>query len=195
MLGFFQERLSTADFGSLHGVRLSRLVSLGAKIGGRGATLGEEAGEDGLDKGTEDNLSTTIVSYKSRVPTVRFLRLDLPGLRKSHPQDEDEFEGVVEGFGLLSTRKAILTQGRRLTEPVDSADGTFKYGQECVDDPVLRLSTKRYCSNKVSLEVSLTHSQPLRALSAKSPDQRSTRSKLLTWVSSTLLALNKASRE
>ena len=44
----------------------------------------------------------------------------------------------------MSTWGAILKQGRRLTEPVDSADGTFKYGQECVDDPVLRLSIKRY---------------------------------------------------
>ena len=95
----------------------------------------------------------------------------------------------------MSTRKAILTQGRRLTEPVDSADGTFKDGQECVDDPVLQLSIKRYCSNNVSLEVSLTHSQPLRTLSAKDPDQSSRRPKMLTWVSSTLLALNKASRE
>ena len=100
MPGFFRERLSKADLGALHGVRLGRLVSLGAKIGGSGATLGEEAGEDRLDKGTEDNLSTTIVSHKSRVPTVRLLRLDLPGLRKSHPQDEDEFKGVVEGYGL-----------------------------------------------------------------------------------------------
>ena len=37
----------------------------------------------------------------------------------------------------MSTGKVILTQGCRLTEPVDSADGTFKYGQERVDDPVL----------------------------------------------------------
>ena len=85
--------------------------------------------------------------------------------------------------------------GCRLTEPVDSADGTFKYGQECVDDPILQLSIKCYCSNKVSLEVSLTHSQPLRTLSAKDPGQISTRPKMPTWVSSTLLALNKASRE
>ena len=42
----------------------------------------------------------------------------------------------------MSTGKAILIQGRRLTEPVDSADGTFKYRQERVDNPVLRLSTK-----------------------------------------------------
>ena len=95
----------------------------------------------------------------------------------------------------MSIRKAILAQGRRLTEPVDSADGTFKYGQKCVDDPVLRLSTKRYYSNEVSLEVSLTYSQPLGAMSAKYSDQSSIRPKMLTWVSSTLLALNKASRE
>ena len=62
---FFQERLSKAESGVLHGVRLGRLVGLGAKIGGSGATLGKEAGEDGLDEGTEDDLSTTVVSNKS----------------------------------------------------------------------------------------------------------------------------------
>ena len=66
MPGFFQERLSKADFGALHGVRLGRLVCLRAKVGRSGATLGEEAGEDWLDKGTEDNLSATIVSHKSQ---------------------------------------------------------------------------------------------------------------------------------
>ena len=73
MPGFVQERLSKDDFGALQGVRLGCLVSLGAKIGGSRATLGEEAGEDRLDKGTEDNLSTTIVSRKSLVSILRLL--------------------------------------------------------------------------------------------------------------------------
>lgn len=88
-----------AILGALHGVRLGRLVSLRAKVGSGRTALGEEAGEDRLDEGTEDDLGTT-------------------GLRKSHPQDEDELEGVVEG------------------EPVDSVDSTLEDGQECVDNPV-----------------------------------------------------------
>ena len=65
---FFQTRPSKARLGPLHGVRLGRLVSLRAKIGRCRATLGEEAGEDWLDEGTEDNLSATIVSHEPRVP-------------------------------------------------------------------------------------------------------------------------------
>ena len=42
-------------------MRLGRLVSLRAKVGSSRAALGEEAGEDRLDKGTEDDLGATIV--------------------------------------------------------------------------------------------------------------------------------------
>lgn len=45
----------------LHGVRLGRLVSLRAKIGSCRTALGEKAGEDRLDEGTEDDLSAPIV--------------------------------------------------------------------------------------------------------------------------------------
>ena len=53
-------------------------VGFGAKITGSGPTLGEEAGKDRLDEGSEDDLGPTC-------------------LRESHPQNEDEFESVVEG--------------------------------------------------------------------------------------------------
>ena len=36
---------------------------------------------------------------------MKFLLPDLPGLRESHPQDEDELEGVVEGCCLSIKRK------------------------------------------------------------------------------------------
>ncbi len=60
--GVFQERLSRTDVGVLHGVRLSRLISLRAKVGSSRAALREEAGEDWLDEGAEDNLSAPIFS-------------------------------------------------------------------------------------------------------------------------------------
>ena len=43
----------------LQGVRLGRLVSLGAKIGSSRAALREETGEDRLNEGTEDDLGAT----------------------------------------------------------------------------------------------------------------------------------------
>lgn len=43
----------------------------------------------------------------------------LPGLREGHPQDEDKFEGVVEG------------------EPVNSVHSALKDGQEGIHHPVL----------------------------------------------------------
>ena len=65
--GLFQESLSKTNLDALHGVRLSRLVSLRAKVGSSRATLGEEAGEDRLDEGTEDDLGATIFSLISHV--------------------------------------------------------------------------------------------------------------------------------
>lgn len=43
---------------------------------------------------------------------------DLPGLGKSHPQGQDELEGVVEW------------------EPVNGVDGALENGQEAESDPV-----------------------------------------------------------
>lgn len=53
-------------------------VDLGAEIGCGRASVGKEAGEDWVDEGAEDDLGTG-------------------GLGQGHPEDEDEFEGVVEG--------------------------------------------------------------------------------------------------
>ena len=58
-------------FGSLGRIRLRSELSRG------GAGLGEEAREDWVDEGPEQDLGSG-------------------GLRKSHPEDEDELEGVVE---------------------------------------------------------------------------------------------------
>lgn len=44
---------------------------------------------------------------------------DIPSLRKGHPEDKDELEGVVE------------------REPVNGIDGRLNDRQEGVDDPVL----------------------------------------------------------
>jgi hypothetical protein len=52
-------------------------VRLGSEISSGGAGLGEEAREDRVDKGSEQDLSTRC-------------------LRKSHPEDEDKLEGVVK---------------------------------------------------------------------------------------------------
>ena len=48
----------------------------------------------------------------------KWLRLDVRSLRKSHPQNEDKLEGVVE------------------REPVHRVDGALEDRQEGVDDPV-----------------------------------------------------------
>jgi len=67
---------------------LLSLVTSSLEIGG-GATRVEVLGKDWLEKRSEDNLSTR-------------------SLGKSHPEDENEFEGIVEW------------------EPVDGVDSTFK---------------------------------------------------------------------
>ena len=48
-----------------------------------------------------------------------FKRKYVPSLRKSHPEDKDELEGVVEG------------------EPVDGVDSRLNHSEEGVDHPVL----------------------------------------------------------
>lgn len=52
-------------------------IGLAANIGGGAPSLGEEAGEDGVQEGSEDNLSSV-------------------GHGESHPEDQHEFEDVVE---------------------------------------------------------------------------------------------------
>jgi len=79
-------------------MHLLRLIGLSVKASGWGAA-GEVAGEDWLEEGAEDDLGTA-------------------GLGKSHPENEDELEGVVEW------------------EPVDSADSALENSQEGIDNPV-----------------------------------------------------------
>jgi hypothetical protein len=57
-------------------------ISLVTDICSGAAALGEEARENGVDEGSEDDLCTV-------------------GDRERHPQDEDELEDVVEGYTLL----------------------------------------------------------------------------------------------
>ena len=48
---------------TLHSVRFACLVRLGSEIGGSRSTLGEEAGENWLNEGSEDDLSTAVVQF------------------------------------------------------------------------------------------------------------------------------------
>jgi hypothetical protein len=54
-------------------------IRLCSEFTSSGASLREEAGEDGLDEGSEQDLGAG-------------------SLGKSHPEDENEFEGVVECY-------------------------------------------------------------------------------------------------
>jgi len=78
---------------------LGRLVRLRTEVGGSGARLREEAGEDGLYEGAEDNLSTGC-------------------LGKSHPQYEDELEDVVEGEPVGSINRALNDSQESEDHPV-----------------------------------------------------------------------------
>lgn len=75
------------------------LIDLGSEVGGGRSGIGEVTAEDGLDEVAEDNLGTA-------------------GLWKSKPQNEDEFEGVIEW------------------KPVDGVDGALKNSQESIYDPI-----------------------------------------------------------
>jgi hypothetical protein len=60
------------------------LVGLATQVGSGAARFVEEAGKDGLDKGSEDELSAV-------------------GHWKRHPEDQDELEGIVEGCQSLAS--------------------------------------------------------------------------------------------
>lgn len=59
-------------------------IGLAPKIGSCGSRLREEAGEDRLDQGAEDNLGAV-------------------GHWEGHPEDKDELEDVVKGCCNVST--------------------------------------------------------------------------------------------
>lgn len=93
-------------------------ICLRTEFGGSGTGLREEARENWLNEGTEDDLGTA-------------------GLRERHPKDENELEGVVEGLRWSAQVGRAITVAQ-LTEPVHSIDHAFNDGQECVDDPILK---------------------------------------------------------
>src|ERR1700733_15125860 len=93
-------------------------VCLGSEISSGGAGLREEAREDRLDKGPEQDLSARC-------------------LRKGHPEHEDELEGVVECCDQSIQFSRSLNKGQH-TEPIDGIDHAFNDCQEGIDDPVLK---------------------------------------------------------
>lgn len=114
-------------FGPIGSGRLVLLLCLGSElgrirlrpeVGSGGAGLREEAREDGLDEGSEQDLGAG-------------------SLRKSHPEDENEFEGIIECY-----KQSAGTRGTSKwdwhTEPVDRIDHALDDGQERIDDPVLK---------------------------------------------------------
>jgi len=92
-------RFIVAVTASLQVVGLASRVGLSAEVGSGGAALGEVAGEDGLEERSEDNLGTS-------------------SLGKSHPENQNKLEGVVEW------------------EPIDGVDGTLKDSQKRICNPV-----------------------------------------------------------
>jgi len=70
-------------------------LSLGAEVGRSRTTVVEEAAEERRDKGVENDLGTTVFML---VPSHgnAMLKMYIPKLRNSHPEDKDKLEGVVE---------------------------------------------------------------------------------------------------
>ena len=82
-------------------------VNLGAEVGSGGSGLGEVLGEDWLEEGAEDKLSTTVMDCQYVWPDMVSYD-NSPSLWESKPEGEDKLEGVVEW------------------EPVDGVDQAFK---------------------------------------------------------------------
>jgi len=80
-------------------MRLLGLLGLSLEVLRGGGGGGEVTGENRLEEGSENDLSAS-------------------SLGKSHPEDEDELEGVVKW------------------EPVDSVDGAFEEAQESINNPI-----------------------------------------------------------
>ena len=83
-------------------VLASGLVGLGTEVARGGVAAIEELGEERLEEGAVDDLSTT-TSTLARVESMGSTTC-IPSLGKCHPQHKDELEDVVEW------------------EPVDSVD-------------------------------------------------------------------------
>jgi len=93
-------------------------------------------------------------------------------LRKSHPQDDEELEGVVECYIALAL--SFFSKDCKIrTEPIDSVDGALEQGQETERDPVLlhvsNLSSLTPCQEPYRLA---THSKPLSVIGSAAAEQR-----------------------
>lgn len=120
----------------MHLLHLARSpVRLATQLLGGGARVLEEAGEQRLEEGAEDDLSTAAMALISTrcSGSAYLVGVSLPSLRKGHPDDEDELEGVVEG------------------EPVDGVDGGLNHGEEGVDDPVLPVTSAQLLAQAIFL--------------------------------------------
>lgn len=70
----------------------------------------------------------------------------LPCLGKSHPQDKNKLEGVVESCHILASTDAGLENHIVRTEPVNGVDSTLKDSQEPVYNPVLYTKSRQSCA-------------------------------------------------
>lgn len=114
---------------------LGSSLGLGAEVGG-GATVREEAADQGLEEGVEDKLGAAVFTLATIVEGTREIHEDSLGLGKGHPQDKDKLEDVVEGYCRISM--CLVHWSLRVrTEPVGSVDGALNQSQESEDNPVL----------------------------------------------------------
>ena len=63
----------------------------------------------------------------------------LPSLGKSHPEDEDELEEVVECYAIVRVDRSHFMEGVQRTEPVSGANGTLDDSEEGEHNPVLQV--------------------------------------------------------
>ena len=82
-LRFLYDCLTSSNDSLIRLLAFRSLVGLAAEIGCSGTRFGEESGEDRLEDGSEDALTAI-------------------GHGKCHPEDEDEFESVVERWWTVS---------------------------------------------------------------------------------------------
>lgn len=80
-------------------------LGLGTEVGG-GTALAEEAADQRLEERVEDHLGTAVLG-QSFASHFGIEGIFLPSLGKSHPEDQDELEDVVEGWGLRLARNLV----------------------------------------------------------------------------------------
>jgi hypothetical protein len=87
-------------------VGLAGGLGLSAEVGG-GAGTGEEAADNGLEEGLEDDLGTA-VELVSHLHSLGSRECNILGLGEGHPKDQDKLEDIVEGCSMVSTLAIIL---------------------------------------------------------------------------------------